>query len=101
KSSKIRPTTPKVERSDIPSTLSGPVGRIARLVAAVTCMAVAVAFAADTPLAARIQAVQQHQAMVARAQLRIPAKANAVPKGSRTVFRAEAEHDRSVATLAF
>ena len=33
--------------------------------------------------------------------LRIPAKANAVPKGSRTVFRAEAEHDRSVATLAF
>jgi hypothetical protein len=34
-------------------------------------------------------------------KLRIPAKANAVPKGSRTVFRAEAEHYRSVATLAF
>ena len=33
--------------------------------------------------------------------LRIPAKANAVPKGNRTVFRAEAEHYRSVATLAF
>lgn len=33
--------------------------------------------------------------------VRIPAKANASPKGSRTVFRAEAEHGRSVATLAF
>jgi len=33
--------------------------------------------------------------------VRIPAKANAFPKGSRTVFRAEAEHHRSVATLAF
>jgi hypothetical protein len=33
--------------------------------------------------------------------LRIPAKANAFPKGSRTAFRAEAEHHRSVATLAF
>ena len=33
--------------------------------------------------------------------LRIPAKANAIPKGSRTVFRADAEHHRSVATLAF
>jgi len=33
--------------------------------------------------------------------VRIPAKANAVPKGNRTVFRAEAEHYRSVATLAF
>jgi len=33
--------------------------------------------------------------------MRIPAKANAIPKGSRTVFRAEAEHSRSVATLAF
>jgi hypothetical protein len=36
-----------------------------------------------------------------RSLLRIPAKANAVPKGSRTVFRADPEHDRSVATLAF
>jgi hypothetical protein len=36
-----------------------------------------------------------------RSLLRIPAKANAVPEGSRTVFRAEAEHCRSVATLAF
>ena len=36
-----------------------------------------------------------------RFTVRIPAKANAVPKGSRTVFRAEAEHHRSVATLAF
>jgi hypothetical protein len=34
-------------------------------------------------------------------ELRIPAKANAFPKGSRTAFRAEAEHHRSVATLAF
>jgi len=33
--------------------------------------------------------------------VRIPAKANAFPKGSRTAFRAEAEHHRSVATLAF
>jgi hypothetical protein len=30
--------------------------------------------------------------------LRIPDEANAVPKGSRTVFQAEAEHHRSVAT---
>jgi hypothetical protein len=35
------------------------------------------------------------------AQVRIPAKANAIPKGSRTAFRAEVEHRRSVATLAF
>jgi hypothetical protein len=33
--------------------------------------------------------------------VRIPAKANAIPEGSRTVFRAEAEHGRSVATLAY
>jgi hypothetical protein len=33
--------------------------------------------------------------------LRIPAKANTIPKGSRTAFRAEAEHHRSEATLAF
>ena len=33
--------------------------------------------------------------------LRIPAKANAIPKGSRTAFRAEGEHHRSEATLAF
>ena len=36
-----------------------------------------------------------------RFHLRIPAKANAIPKGSRTAFRAEGEHHRSVATLAF
>ena len=35
------------------------------------------------------------------AGVRIPAKANAIPTGSRTAFRAEAEHYRSVATLAF
>jgi len=41
--------------------------------------------------------------------LRIPAKSNSIPEGSRTPFRAEAEQDsgmipntnRSVATLAF
>jgi hypothetical protein len=42
----------------------------------------------------------QYRRLVA-AFLGIPAKANAIPKGSRTAFRAEAEHYRSVATLAF
>ena len=42
-------------------------------------------------------------------EVRIPAKSNSIPEGSRTPFRAEAEQDsgmipntnRSVATLAF
>ena len=34
------------------------------------------------------------------AELRIPAKANAIPEGSRTSFRDDPEHHRSVATLA-
>jgi hypothetical protein len=32
--------------------------------------------------------------------MRIPTKPNAFPKGSRTAFREEPEHPRSVATLA-
>jgi len=34
-------------------------------------------------------------------QLGIPAKLNSIPEGSRTAFRAEGEHHRSEATLAF
>jgi hypothetical protein len=39
--------------------------------------------------------------MVTLDMMRIPAKANGYSEGSRTAFRAEGEHDRSVATLAF
>jgi hypothetical protein len=34
-------------------------------------------------------------------ELGIPAKLNNIPEGSRTPFRAEGEHHRSEATLAF